>query len=310
TLVRALAIYSGEAAFGEVLYLAALAALGITALLSLLNRQQQQKRVWAGMAISAPLWLVPFLPIPQAHASIAFWLGMGVFNLYVFMLSLKLFDVQTRRQPWRQVIRGIAIVSAAGLPLTPAFWGWIGLYAAALQGGQWLFLLLLPASLSIALIPFWRGFLDENDYSRAPGPVQYAGLALLVIVPIVEAVVPFFAVSLFGRAVEEGSFLGYNALLHAPNLLQPIALLIAAAAPAPLAFWLARKQPEWGERVERVPGSFVAGLDFSAFTRAPLRLLDLGSLVLRQATTLVEQHPLGWILFAALWVALWLFNMR
>jgi hypothetical protein len=57
-----------------------------------------------------------------------------------------------------------------------------------------------------------------------------------------------------------------------------------------------------------VPRPITQLLDLSALGRGVVIALDFIGLTARQVSALVEQHPLGWILLAVLWVAVWLLN--
>jgi hypothetical protein len=51
-------------------------------------------------------------------------------------------------------------------------------------------------------------------------------------------------------------------------------------------------------------------LELSWLGRGIVWALDSLGMAARQVTALIEQHPIGWILFAAIWVALWLMNAQ
>ncbi len=310
-LVRSQLAQSGDAQYTELLVILALFGVGATAILAVLQTTDEARLGWACWAAGAPLLLIPFLPVPTVHAPLAIWLGLGIWHLLVIGNGVRLLRVHTVRQPWRQVLWVLAILCAVGFPLTPGFFGRIGLYAAALDGGAWPYLLILPIVLTLALIPFWRAFFTaQGEEERSPTLVEYLGLGLLILPPVVEGIIPFVIISLFGSPVEDASAFAYDALLHAPNLLQPVILVLAVILPLPLAFVLARRFSGWDERLIAPARPALALLDLSLVTQLGIWAMDALSTGLRELSALIEQHPIGWALFAALWIALWLLNLH
>jgi hypothetical protein len=245
-----------------------------------------------------------------AQPALVIWLGLGFWNLAVLMVAARSFRPHTRRQPWLNVLWGAGILSALGLPLTPAFMGRVGFYSAALQANQGFFLILLPVLTTLVLVPLCRAFLDsEAVENRRPTPSEYAGLALLLAPIVIEGVLPFVFVGLLGRAAEDASAFAYDALLHPASAIEPIVIIFAILLPLPIAFWLARSQPRWSVHLRRL-ARLVPWLDTLTIGQAGVSLVDSVALFLRQASALFEQHPIGWVLFAAIWVALWLLNLR
>ncbi|MGB8648099.1 MAG: hypothetical protein WCF84_22880 [Anaerolineae bacterium] len=302
---------SGNIALSELLVILALFGLGATALLALLQPNRDAQLAWACWAAGAAVWVIPFMPVLNVHSALAVWLALGLWHMVVALLGARLLCAQTLRQPWRQVLWGLAILCAVGFPLTPGFFGRIGLYAVVLNGGGLPYLVLLPITLTFALVPLWRAFFDvRGEQERTPTVVEYIGLALLILPPLIEGIVPFAIMSLFGPGVEDASAFAYDALLHAPNFWQPIILVLAVIFPLPLAFILARYFSRWEGRLVAPARPALAVLDLSLITRLGVRIMDTLMTGVRELSALIEQHPVGWFLFAALWVALWLLNLH
>jgi hypothetical protein len=310
-LIRALIMLQGEFAFASLLYSLALLGVGATALLVLTEGGTGQDLASVAQAIAAPMLLTPFLAVLGPSPAIVVWLALGLFDFVVIATCARLLRTGNRRQPWRQVLWGVAILAAAGFPLTPGFFGRIGLYAAASQSGGVLLAAAIAASTTLALVPLWRGFLEaRGEQQRNPTWIEYAGLAALLLPLFFEGLAPFVVTSFFGRGVEDASTFAYDALLRAPNASSPLLLLGAVILPLPLAFLLARARGPLLPLIGDAPRMIARVLDLSWLGRGIVWALDSLGMAARQVTALIEQHPIGWILFAAIWVALWLMNAQ
>ncbi len=308
-VVRLLMMLHGDFAYAGVLYALALASVAASGVLALTDPGPGQALASVARAVGAPILLIPFLPVLGARPAFAIWLGLGLFNLLVIGISANLLRASTRRQPWRQVLWGAAILAASGAPLTPGFFGRIGLYAAAMRPSGILLPLAISAATTIALIPLWRAYrAARNEEWRDPTWIEYVGLAALLLPLFIEGLVPFVVTSLFGRQVEDASTYAYDALFHAPNVLEPMLLLSSVILPLPAAFFLARIHGAPVPDLGKARGAIPRALDLSAIGRGIVLALDSIGVAARQVTALIEQHPIGWILFAAIWVALWLMN--
>ncbi len=308
-VVRLLMILHGDFAYAGVLYALALASVAASAVLALTEPGPGQALGSVARAVGAPILLIPFLPAFGARPAFAIWLTLGLFNMLIIGISASLLRASTRRQPWRQVLWAAAILAASGAPLTPGFFGRIGLYAAALRSSGILLPLAISAATTVTLIPLWRSYrAARNEEWRDPTWIEYAGLAALLFPLFVEGLVPFVVTFLFGRQVEDASTYAYDALFHPPNVLEPMILLSSVILPLPAAFFLARVHGAAVPAMGKARGAIPRALDLSAIGRGIVLSLDSVGVAARQVTALIEQHPIGWILFAAIWVALWLMN--
>lgn len=309
-LIRAVLQLQEDPLYSDLLQLVALLGLGVTTLLALLEHREPQRVGWIVCAIGAPLFLLPIAAV-VVHASFILWLLLGLFNFISLAWAAAAFGPQTLRQPWRQVLWGAAMLCAAGFPLTPGFLGHIGYYTAAIQAGNdWLLIVLFSVT-TLLLIPLWRIFFAATTgEARKPTPVEYVSIALLLLPVLIEGIAPFRVTALFGKEVEDASAFAYDALFHAPSLGQPIILIVATILPLPLAFFLARAVDPLRGRLGNAPNTLVSWLDLSAPTDAIVAIADTLGGALHQLSALIELHPMGWVLFAAIWVALWLLNIR
>ena len=309
-LVRGILRLQEDPLYPELIQYLALLGLAAATLLALSEHGEQPRIAWAVRALGAPLFLLTIIAV-VSHVGIVIWLMLDLFNLVNLALAAAVFRPQTVRQPWRQVLWGAVLLCAVGFPLTPGFLGRVGYYAAVIQGGDQMLFAAILGTTTLALIPVWRGFLSAGaGESRNPTPVEYVGLALLLLPVVIEGVLPFRVTALFGREVEDASAFAYDALVHSSSLWQPIILVGATLLPLPLSYFLARAVDPLRVRIGALPQALTTFLDLSFFSDAFAALVDVLGEGVRQLSALIELHPVGWILFAAIWVALWLLNIR
>jgi formate hydrogenlyase subunit 3/multisubunit Na+/H+ antiporter MnhD subunit len=308
-IIRAVMMIQGELNYGSAIYTLALLAVGASALMGVGSATSGGTFAWTAFATGAPVLLIPFVAGPSARPSIVLWLALGLFNLTILGAGARRLSTNARHRPLRRVAWAAAILIAAGFPLTPAFLGRVGLYASSIAAGEGILVAALVAGTTLALLPLFRELLHSPlEGEMKPKLPEYFGLAVMLLPAIVEGMTPFVLVSFFGRQVEDGAAFAFDALYHARNVLGPTLLFGALLLPLPLAFIIERARtgatrprgyaPQWIRRV----------LDLSALGRALVKVLDSVGLTARQVSALVEQHPLGWLLFAAFWLAVWLLN--
>ena len=309
-LERALVVIQGGPEFVSALHALALFALVASALLAITRFYAQQDLTWSARAIAAPLLLLPFIQPITLQPALAIWLGLGFFNLVALTAGASILRAHTRREPWLQVLWGAGLLVACGFPFTPAFLGRVGFYATELQNGDSVLIVAVVGATALALIPLWKMFLSVRELEpRRPTLVEYVAIALLLLPMLAEGLVPFNVLGFFGRAVQDGGVPAYDALFHADNFLTPILLLIAVLLPLLRSFILARAwvPPSYQFRgVERV---LDASLNLDALARGGARIVESLGVALRQVIYLLEQHPIGWLVFAAIWLALWILGM-
>ena len=308
-LARILMMVQGQFADPSVLFSLALLGAGATALLVLGETEPGPNPFRSALVFGAPILLTPFITDSAARSAFVVWLGLGLFNFAFLTAGAGLLRANARRLPLRRILLGAGILAAAGFPITPAFFGRSGLYAAAIQSGEGILVAALTAATTLAMIPLLRFMLEPAQADiRKPRWLDYLGVAVLLLPMIIEGLVPFVVASLFGRQVEDASAFASDALFHAQNFLLPLVLLGAVLLPFPVALVIARSEREGRIHFGNLPRTITQVLDLSVLGRGLVLFLDLFGLTARQVSALIEQHPLGWVLFAAIWVALWLLN--
>ncbi len=204
-----------------------------------------------------------------------------------------------------------SILVLAGMPLTPAFVGRIGAYAALLQSGAWWFILVAGLATAWVLIPLWnQGLTLASPEPRTATVTETAGLSLFTLFCAVLGLVPMpIAQSLaddFGAAAD----VAFGRLVSPEGLVVGSIALLVVVVPVGLAYvW--RKS---SEAVERQSPGWIGGV---------ARVLELGwlarlmagsgfemSRIARATVSIVEENPTIWLLLVALWIAIFVLLPR
>lgn len=198
----------------------------------------------------------------------------------------------------------LALLALAGLPLTPAFIGRLGLYVVLTEGGEWLFLTLVVATTLGVFAPLWswlRAHAAED--ARVPARGEFAGSIIALSVFTALALAPMVLAPALGITAS-----AEHALERVIRPNNALSVLIGASVlllPLLGAFFL-------GGRAENRPGAraFAARAarvsDLAWLEHAAIRLGTHIGTWTRDAFTLTEENPTVWILFAALWVAIFI----
>lgn len=252
--------------------------------------------------------LVPLsLALSEAGVAFALWQTLAI----AFALALGEIAWHWRAEKPNVVPRalgGIAVCALAGLPLTPAFLGRLGLYVALVESGEWLLLALVFLATFVVCASLWHWTSAlKGTAPRAPTRIESAGLMIaLVAFAILAFTASLIAPALgiaesaaraLARVVWTNNALGVG--IGAVVLLLP---LVGAYA------WRARVAPRSDERTLIARLARVSELE--GLERAAIRVGKRASVFTRDLFTLTEENPTVWILFAALWVGIFIATAR
>ncbi len=309
-LVRALSGLQDEPARVELLQLLAVVSIAATGLLALFERETARAIHWSAWATGAMLFLV--LPVGgQVRADLTLWSALALFASVTMADAARALRAQSSRFPWKQVLWLGSILSIAGSPLTVGLLGRVGLLAALAEGGEYALLLLVAAIAFLAPVPLFVEFLQAGKIQeRRPTYLEYAAIVLLLGGVVGGGVFPFVFSAWLGPAAQEASALASDALFHAPSPLFPLLLLTLVLLPIPLVFLFALRLGEQRQRFQDPAGPLVPLLDLTWLARGMDRLSDSTGALVHRASALIEQYPIGWVLFAAIWLAIWLLSSR
>jgi hypothetical protein len=303
-MTRLLLQSSGPIRYVGVMQILALLAVGISALLVVGQPHGVDSFTWVVRALGAPLLVLPFLIRAELAPALALGLGIGAFAASNLLSVALQWRAQTQRLPLTMLLWIIALVVVSMLPLAPAFWSRVGFLAGAYAEGRLTLWLVLVATLALVLIPLWRELYASRDIApKVPSRSEYVGLAVLLVPMVAFALSPFLWAAPFGQAMQDSATRAVNAVFRPVNM--PTLIFTVAGMIIPLlASWeLARR---WDRRANLVPQQVTAVLDLSGFVRALDFVYRLGRAVMLESMALLEQPPVAWLIFLAIWVAVWL----
>jgi hypothetical protein len=249
--------------------------------------------------------LVPLSMALGGEAGVAFalWQTLAI----SFALALGEFAQRWRaenRNYYPRLVWFLAMFALAGLPLTPAFLGRIGLYVALSESGEWLLLLLAFATTLSVFTPLWRwAFAIKGSEAREPSRVESAGLVAILLAFAVLAFAPMLLAPALG--IHTSAERALDRVIRTNNALGILVGAVVLILPVLGAYFVRA-------RADQRPSarSFVARLarvsDLEWLEGAVGRLGSRLGVVARDAFTIAEENPTVWILLAGLWVAIFI----
>ncbi len=274
-------------------------------------REESPARV-VGTSISNAFVLVPLTITFGGTASVALslWLALAAaIALALFELALQWRADNSNR--WHRLAWFTALFTFAGIPLTPAFLGRLGAYVALWASGNGGLMLIAGAAIAITLIPLWNiGFALHGDEKRAPTRIEFAGLGLILVAFIALALAPMLIASALAPAVGESAERALDLVVRTDNvagvgasILILIVPIIAAYLINPLIIQLRPRPDSLLVRLARL-------ITLDWLERLIVALGYQVSRLARNTATIAEENPTVWLLFVALWVAIFIMIVR
>lgn len=309
-LARLVSLTSDVGLLSSDLVVLALVGVGASALMTLRREAGIKILDWVWRSMAAPLMAIPFAIEAGAASALGLWLTLSVFGVTAVLGLVVLWRSQTKRQPWLTFLWASAIALGASLPLSPGFWGRVGLLSDAFARRQvWLLLLWVTAA-TPALIPLWRELFHSRVIeTQTLGKMKYAALVLTLVPFILSALLPTFFLAPLGPRAQQGVTVVLDVALTQASTISLVLLGGAMLIPIVLSYVLARSG-----RIEHASGLFlpepvVAVLELRRLARSFGALWQVARALVQQTLGLVEQPPLPWLIFLALWVALWMIGL-
>lgn len=239
----------------------------------------------------------------EAGVAFALWQTLAI----AFALALGEIAQRWRaenRNYYPRLVWFLTLLALAGLPLTPAFLGRIGLYVALMETGEWFLLLLALATTLSVFAPLWHwAFTLKGSEAREPTRVEYAGLGIALIVFAALALAPMLLAPTLGISASAERAL--DRVIRTSNALGVLIGAVVLILPIIGAYFLrafAHNRPS--------PRSFVARVarigDLEWLERAAVRWGSRIGVLTRDAFTITEENPTVWILLAGLWIAIFI----
>lgn len=274
-------------------------------------REESPMRV-ANTGITLVLALVP-LAIAfggNAAGALALWLTVS------FAMACALFEIALRWRAenlnrWSRLIWFLGLFTLAGLPLTPAFLGRVGAYVALWQSNNGVVILLAGTVMIAILMPVWNiGFALKGSEPRNPSRVEYAGLSIILIYFALLAFAPMPLAQLLGAAVGQSAERALDLVVRTDDVIGVVLSVLALFAPVFIAYGLnplvLRLRPRTDSAYTMIARWI--GLDWLAHWADAVA--DRMGRAARGLVSITEENPTVWLLFAALWVAIFIMIFR
>jgi hypothetical protein len=193
------------------------------------------------------------------------------------------------------------------LPLTPAFLGRIGLYVSLWESGNWLLIVLASAATLLILTPVWNfGCALKGIESREPTRGEYAGLAIVSIAFAALAFAPMLIAHALAPNVGDAAERAMDRVIRTSDALGvaigTVMLLLPVVGSYFLRYMSRGFRPQPSSPIVRTGHAMdlvwlehvVTGIGYQMGVAA------------RNVSTIAEENPTVWILFAALWLAIFI----
>ncbi len=246
----------------------------------------------------------------EANVALGLWVALAaIFAIALFEIAIRWRAENLNRFP--RLIWFAALFAFAGLPLTPAFLGRLGVYVALWESNNGLLMLIAGISTLIVLIPLWGfGFAIRGGELREPHRVEYVGLAIIALAFVALALAPMPIAHALGRQAGAFAERALDLVIRTDDVVGVglgTAILVLAVIGSFLVQPSAREiYRQWGTLIRNLAGV----LDLEWGERFLGTLGYRVSALVRDVSTITEENPTVWLLFVALWVAIFVMIAR
>ncbi|MCX7838248.1 MAG: hypothetical protein N2559_02160 [Anaerolineae bacterium] len=253
--------------------------------------------------------LVPLSLALDSEAGVAFALWQILAIAFAFALVEIAWHWRAEKPSVVPLTLGLlAVCALVGVPLTPAFLGRWGLYVALVESGEWLLLALVFFATLVVCASLWHWTSTlKGSEARTPTRAEFVGL----LVALVPFAILAFAAWLITPAlgIAESVERALARVVWTNNALGVGIGILVLLLPLVGSYILrARVASRADERTFVMQLARASELEW--LERAIVQIGWRASVLARDAFTLAEENPLVWILFAALWVGIFIATAR
>lgn len=282
-----------------------LAALAMAAAAIWVWREEQPARIVVA-GVSHILTLVPVAILYGGDAGIAFalWLTLSA------ALGLALFELALRwraenRNRWARILWFAGMLSIAGIPLTPAFLGRVGVYVSLWESGDWWLTGIALVATTLVLAPFWSfGLVLEASESRDPRRHEYAGLGILAGVFLLFSLLPWLITPALAPEMSSAMDAAILRVIRTNDAIGVAVGFAVLVLPVILGFLLRNRAKEFHPHPRGLMSRTARALDLEWLEPVITGIGYQMGATARNLSALAEENPTVWILLVALWVAI------
>ncbi|HEX9076476.1 MAG TPA: hypothetical protein VF932_11895 [Anaerolineae bacterium] len=288
-----------------------LTALALCAALVWTWREEQPSRI----ATACAWHVVALIPIAIAYGgdggmALALWLTLNV------AMALAFFEVGLRwraenRNRWARLSWFAGLFTIAGLPLTPAFLGRVGLYVSIWESADKWLVLITGIVTWLILLPLWNvGESLEGTEPRDPTRAENLGLQILILAWIVLSFAPMLIAHALAPEVGNSAEAVLRRVIWTNDLTGVVIGFVATLLPFVLSTFMRgiarRFHPQPLSPIPRT--ARLLDLDWLETALAGIGY-EMGAAA-RNLSALAEENPTVWILLVALWIAIFVLLPR
>jgi hypothetical protein len=259
--------------------------------------------------------VIAFVPLAiafggNAVVALALWLTVS------FAMASALFEIALRWRAenlnrWSRLIWFLGLFTLAGLPLTPAFLGRVGAYVALWQSNNGVVILLAGAVMLAILMPVWNiGFALKGSEPRNPSRIEYAGLSIVLIYFAVLVFVPMPLAQILGTAVGQSAERALDLVIRTDNVIGVVLSVIALFAPVFIAYGMNPLVLRLRPRTDSAYTIIARWIGLDWLAHLANAIMERTGRLARGLVSITEENPTVWLLFAALWVAIFAMLIR
>ncbi|MBI5033105.1 MAG: hypothetical protein HZB51_21510 [Chloroflexi bacterium] len=266
----------------------------------------------AEISLSSAFALVPLTITLGGNAGVALalWLTLAA------VLAMALFEMAHRWRAdslnrWHRLIWFAALFALAGLPLTPAFLGRIGLYVALWETNNGFIMLTVGIATLILLAPMWNiGLALKAGELREPRRIEYAGLVLITLVGLALSFGPTLIASALSPAVAESYERSIDLVIRTNDALGVGLAILTLIVPVIGSYFLSHRLQRFRPRPDAMVLRLARFMDLDWLGNLSMGIGLRVAAIARGATAIAEENPTIWILFMAMWVAIFIMLFR
>jgi hypothetical protein len=284
-----------------------LAAIALAAQILWMWREEIPMRA----ALIGAAYSVSFIPLavafdPEASIAYVLWLALSTAVALAFFEMAQRWRAENRNR-YSRLLWFAGFFMLTGLPLTPAMLGRLGVYVALWENGQAVLLLWVSIASMWILAPLWNfGFDLKGTDSREPTRIEIAGLIVIGLAILALTIVPILIPYVFSPALGDATNRAIDRVIRTNDFLGVVMSVILLIVPIVASYGLRLLVPMFHVR----PNSWLVRLgNFFELDWLERLAINLGTRIsgmLSGAVTIAEENPTVWVLFVALWVAIFI----